>query len=141
MYKFQDIYLAQVLRELAPNKADILAEADCVNISASGSILCREIRVPVSAEAILLHDRNLGQLIVNVKVTGGEYKLSHRAVADSRRMTLKGGSKQELRESYKDAAAYIDHIIVEMHRDIMEFLAFNLRKEEAALDGRVINDA
>jgi len=132
---FEDIYLRQTLRDLASNKMDLLANADCVSIDARGatSILGREVRLPVSAEVCVLNDKDMARIMINVNAGSGKDTISHRAVADNRRLALKGKTKLELREAYKDASAYIDHIIGEVRRDVLEFLASELRKREAEI--------
>jgi len=54
---FEDIYLRQTLRELAPNKMDLLAKADCVSFDSRGatSILGRQVSGP--------DDKNVGRIV------------------------------------------------------------------------------
>lgn len=132
---FEDIYLQQTLRELAPNKMDLLAKSDCVTIDSRGvtSVIGREVRLPVSAEMCVLNDKGLARITIQVNVLSGKDSISHRAVADNTPLALNGNSKLELRESYKYAASYVEHLIDQIRRDMLEFLARELRKKEFAL--------
>jgi hypothetical protein len=114
---------------------DLLANADCVTLDARGatSILGREVRLPVSAEMCVLNEKDMARIMIQVNAGSGKDTVSHRAVADNRPLILRGTCKLQLRESYKDAAAYVEHLIGEVRRDMLEFLARELRKEEAKI--------